>query len=93
MEILEQVPINELIEHLMLVYKHQPDFLPEIEFDEVEGMLRKVEKKNAMRLNFFEPEMVIQFDNFLAKACEICILDNLDFEEKEMGWFAILHWL
>ena len=77
----------------MLVYEHKPCFLPEVEQDEESGNLRIVEPLEKAQINFFEPKQIKDFDFFLSKACEICILDDLDNEQRTKGWFKILSFL
>ena len=73
----------------MIVFEHKPNFLPQIEIDEMEGTIREI-KNPVKSKNFFEPEKIAEFDKFLGKACEICIFSNLDEDLRIQGWFKIL---
>lgn len=60
MEILGQLPVNKLVEEILLVHKHhKPNFLPEVHIDEAEGTISVIEpKKDAKPINPLETEYV-----------------------------------
>ena len=45
------------------------------------------------RKNFFEPELIREFDLYLSKACMICVHPDVDSEDRNKGWMLILEYL
>ena len=37
--------------------------------------------------NSFALQQIANFDRVIGKACKICLLDGLDIEERQKGWF------
>ena len=36
---------------------------------------------------------IAKFDNIISKSCQICLLDELDIDERHKGWFQIIRFL
>ena len=36
---------------------------------------------------------IANFDSIIGKACSICMLDELDIEQRQMAWFQVIRFL
>lgn len=74
-----KIPINELVLEVELMLDHQPAFLQETEFNEVEGKWVPLPaEKSKQHKNMLNPPCIAEFDEYLGKACDIVIDDKLD---------------
>ena len=86
LELLSSMPADKFIEQIKLSFQHLPNFLPKCQQSETGGSM-------LPRKNFFEPELIREFDLYLSKACIICVHPDVDSEDRNKGWMLILEYL
>ena len=78
-----------------LVRKDRPTFLGYSDHDEEEAKLvgRGLQSAGSKDPRRFIPDSIIEFDDILGKACNICQVNDLDREQRMRAWFQILRYL
>ena len=87
-KIMTEFPIYGLLEQVNLLYKDEPVFLQEMmmDLDDDDAYDRANSFANDHN-DSFALQQIANFDKILGKACQICLLDELDIEERQKGWF------
>lgn len=85
LQLLSSLPADKFLDQIKLSFHHLPTFLSEYQQSETNSL--------ALRKNFFEPELIREFDLYLSKACMICLHPDVDSEDRNKGWMLILEYL
>lgn len=92
-QILTEFPILGLLEQIKLLYKDEPDFLKDLIEDDDDKDDDMTAFQQSDTSNMQALKQIADFDSIIGKACKICMLDELDIEERQKGWFRILRFL
>lgn len=86
-------PILGLLEQIKLIYKDEPNFLKDLidEDEDINDDMTGFSGKET--ISTLALTQVSKFDAIIGKACQICMLDELDIEERQKCWFQVLRYL
>ena len=92
-QILTDFPILGLLEQIKLIYKDEPSFLKDLLEEDADINDDMTGFQGGESTNTVALSQIASFDTIIGKACQICMLDELDIEERQKGWFLVLRYL